>query len=242
MDSFRAFAHRGGSREAAENSVTAFRHAAALGFTHLETDARPTRDGVAVLHHDATLERTTDARGPVRHRSWREIATVRLADGSAPLRLEELLEELPDAHITIDAKEAGSVTAIADAVRRTGAHARVCIASFSPTRLGRLRRLLPSVESGAHPGEVLRLRAPGPLPRLDRVTRVQVPPRAFGGAVVTPGFIARAHAVGIAVDVWTVDDPARMHALLDAGVDGLMTDAPSVLIDVLRERGRLSIR
>lgn len=232
---FRAYAHRGGSREAAENSLTAFERAMALGLRYLETDVRPSRDGVAVLHHDATLERTSDGCGPVRVRTWRELRDVRLADGSAPLRLEELLEALPDAHLTIDAKEAGSVPAIADAVRRSGAEGRVCIASFSPRRLERLRRLLPNVESGAHPWEVARLRSRRGV-TLPRAHRVQVPLRAFGMALAEQAFIDRAHACGLAVDVWTVDDPARMHRLLDLGVDGIMTDSPSVLREVLAAR------
>lgn len=231
---FRAYAHRGGSLEACENSLRAFRRAADLGFTYLETDVRPTRDGVAVLHHDATLDRTTDGRGAVRMRTWRDLQAVRLGDGSTPLRLEELLEELPDAHLTIDAKEAGAVPAIADAVTRSAAGARVCVTSFSPTRLALLRRLLPHVESGAHPGEVLRLRLGTPLLRaLPRVTRVQVPPRAFAIPLVRASVIARARRLGLGLDVWTIDDPAQMRGLIALGVDGIMTDRPSTLRDVL---------
>ena len=234
---FRAYAHRGGAREAPENSLAAFRHAASLGFTHLETDVRPTRDGVAVLHHDADLDRTTDARGPVRERTWSQVRSARLADGSAPLRLEELLEEFPDAHLNIDVKEPGSVVALVDAVRRSGAQARVCVTSFSARRLERARRLLPpGTESSAHPWEVLALRALPRLRGLPGVHRVQVPTRALGVALAEPGFIARAHGLGLAVDVWTVDDPAEMEYLLDLGVDGIMTDSPTVLREVLSRR------
>lgn len=241
---FRAYAHRGGAHEAPENSLTAFRRASELGYVHLETDVRPTRDGVAVLHHDAGLDRTTDSRGPVRQRSWRELASVRLADGSTPLRLEELLEDIPTAHLNIDVKESGSVIAVADALRRTQAWGRVCVTSFSARRLGRARRMMPpNAESSAHPWEVLALRA---LPRrvalpgitaLPRVQRVQVPVRAFGVTLAEPGFIRRAQARGLAVDVWTVNDRPSMEALLDLGVDGIMTDAPTVLREVLVARG-----
>ena len=238
---FRPYAHRGGGRESPENSLAAFRHATALGFRHLETDIRPTRDGVAVVHHDARLERTTDGRGLVRDRTWQEMRSVRLNDGTTPLRLEELLEEFPDAHVTVDAKEAGSVVALADAVRRSTASDRVCVSSFSARRLIRARRLLPpGTESSAHPWEVFALRASPsraawPLPRAHRV---QVPLHAFGFAIVEPGFVARAHRAGIAVDVWTVDDAAEMHRLLDLGVDGIMTDSPSVLRAVLESRAQ----
>lgn len=237
-EGFRAYAHRGGARESAENSLAAFRHASALGFAHLETDIRPTRDGVAVLHHDADLDRTTDATGRVRDHTWQQLRGVRLSDGSAPLRLEELLEEFPDAFVNVDVKEDGSVLALAEAIRRSGAGDRVCVTSFSARRLARARRALPaSVESSAHPWEVMALRA---LPRwatLPRAQRVQVPQRALGIAFTEERFIARAHDRGLAVDVWTVDDPADMERLLDLGVDGIMTDSPSVLREILSRRG-----
>ena len=214
---FRAYAHRGGAREAPENSLAAFRHATALGYRHLETDVRPTRDGVAVVHHDSRVDRTTD--------------------GSAPLRLEELLEEFPDAHLNIDVKEDGSVVALADSLRRTSASDRVCVTSFSASRLGRARRMLPpGTESSAHPWEVMALRA---LPRagaLPRVHRVQIPVRAAGITFADARFVDRAHRRGLAVDVWTIDDPGQMHRLLDLGVDGIMTDSPSVLREVLAHR------
>ena len=236
---FRAYAHRGGAREATENSLTAFRQAAALGFTYLETDVRPTRDGVAVLHHDADLARTTDASGRVRDHTWQEIRAIQLADGSTPLRLEELLEDLPNAHVNVDVKEEGSVVALADAVRRSNAASRVTVTSFSARRLSRARHLMPpGTESTAHPWEVLGLRAlPRPRP-LPRVARVQVPVRALGLTLVDAGFLERAHRLGLAVDVWTVDDAREMHRLLDLGVDGIMTDSPRVLHGVLEERQR----
>lgn len=235
---FRAYAHRGGAREAPENSLAAFRHAAALGFECLETDVRPTRDGVAVLMHDATLDRTTDGSGRVHAHSWRDVRSHRLADGSPPLRLEEFLEEFPDARVNIDAKEHGSVAPLVEAVRRTGAAERVCVTSFSARRLAHARRLLPArVESSAHPWEVLALRTLPRRARLARVHRVQVPVRAFGVELVEPALMAHARRLGLAVDVWTVDDPDEMERLLDLGVDGIMTDSPSVLREVLAGRG-----
>jgi glycerophosphoryl diester phosphodiesterase len=235
---FRAYAHRGGSLDAPENSLSAFTRAWNLGYVYLETDVRPTRDGVAVLHHDATLDRTTDTQGLVRSRNWSQVRQARHADGTALLRLEDLLEELPDAHITIDAKEAGSVPVIVDAIRRTNTADRICVASFSARRLTRARRLLPpGTESSAHPWETLALRLLHPPPALPRVHRVQVPERALGLNFTAATFLERAHARGLAVDVWTVNDPERMGALVELGVDGIMTDALDALRGVLLDRG-----
>jgi glycerophosphoryl diester phosphodiesterase len=235
---FRAYAHRGGSQEAPENSLTAFTRAWDQGFVHFETDVRPTRDGVAVLHHDATLDRTTDAKGRVRDLTWSQVRRARHVDGTTPLRLEDLLEAFPHAHVTLDAKEAGSVPVIVDTVMRTRAASRICVASFSARRITRARRLLPpGTESAAHPWEALALRTLPRVAALPRVHRIQVPERALGVRFAEAAFIRRAHDRGLAVDFWTVNDPVRMEALLDLGVDGIMTDSPGDLRQVLLRRG-----
>ncbi len=238
LGEFRAYAHRGGAAENPENSPTAFAHAVSLGFRHLETDVRPTRDGVAVLHHDALLDRTTDAVGPVRERTWRDLHKVRLADGAAPLRLEELLGSYPDICVNVDVKEAGSVPAVHAAVERCRAWHRVCVTSFSARRISRVRGLAAPV-TAAHPMEVLAHRSALPLPRRpqDGRLRLQVPLTVLGRPLVTEGFLAKARARGLAVDVWTIDDPAQMHLLIDLGVDGIMTDRPTALREVLQSRG-----
>lgn len=234
---FRAYAHRGGAAENPENSPAAFAHAVALGYTHLETDIRPSRDGVAVLHHDSRLDRTTDGTGPVRDQTWANLSILRLSDGSALLRLEELLESHPHTFINVDVKEPGSVPATVAAIARCRAWSRVCLTSFSGRRLARARRLAsPGTESAAHPGEVLALRAALPWPR--RPMRLQIPPTLLGRRLIDAEFIERAHARGYAVDVWTIDDRAKMEALIDAGVDGIMTDRPTLLREVLLVRGR----
>ena len=237
----RAYAHRGGALEACENSPAAFASAVGLGFDFLETDVRPTSDGVAVLHHDATLDRTTDLMGPVRQHSWRRVRRAVLGDGQSPWRLEDLLDAFPHAHVNIDLKEAGVVSPALDAIRRTRAWSRVTITSFSTARLRTVRRLTPSwVETSAGPREVVAHRlgvASWHLRGTRLPHRLQVPDRIRGRLVVDAGFLARARARSLAVDVWTVNDAADMRRLLDLGVDGIMTDVPSVLRDVLAERG-----
>ncbi len=242
MPRVRAYAHRGGAGEATENSLAAFSRAVDLGYTHLETDIRPTRDGVALLHHDAFLGRTTDGHGPVRDTTWEGVRRLTLADGSTPLRLEELFEAFPDVHVNVDVKEDGSIPALVEAVQRCQAWQRVCITSFSPGRLRRVRSLIPAgTPTSAHPWEVaaLRLAATGaPLPRVpERPRRIQIPMRAFGLGLATPDVIALAHRHGLAVDVWTIDDEVVMEALIDLGVDGIMTDHPTRLRSVLERRG-----
>lgn len=234
---FRAYAHRGGSEVAPENSPAAFAAAMALGYTWLETDVRATRDGVAVIHHDPLLNRTTDMSGPVLALPWHEVRRAHLANGEFPMRLEELLEAHPDASVNVDLKEAPVIAPVLDALRRTRAWHRVCLTSFSTRRLRAARRWAPSaIETAAGPAEVFLQRTAPPrlAERLGaRPDRLQVPAR-----LVTDTYLRRAHAHGLPVDAWTVNDPAQMSRLIAAGVDGIMTDAPALLRDVLRSHGR----
>ncbi|MDQ2678595.1 MAG: glycerophosphodiester phosphodiesterase, partial [Actinomycetota bacterium] len=131
------------------------------------------------------------------------------------------------------------------AIRRQDALERVCIASFSSTRLRRARALLgPEVCSAAGPREISALvagsRVPARVPRRSSVPAfqcLQVPVRHAGVEVVTPALLRRAGALGCQVHVWTIDEAHEMHRLLDLGVDGIMTDKPSVLRSVLESRG-----
>jgi glycerophosphoryl diester phosphodiesterase len=241
----RAFAHRGwhlGELAGMENSLTAFRRAVAEGYCYLETDVRATQDGVVVIMHDATLDRTTDRSGEIEQLDWQVVRTARVNGREAVCRLSDLLEELPNTLLNIDVKADSAVTPILDLLQRTGRWSQVCLASFSETRLRRLRaaagpRLLTSMGSAS--AAALRLRAMCPMP--PRAAPIdgalaQLPVRWCGLPVLNRGLVRYAHRLGIEVHAWTVNRAAEMRALLDLGVDGLITDRPDVLRDVLRTR------
>lgn len=238
----RAYAHRGGTEAAPENTVAAFAHAWSLGYVDLETDVRATRDGVAVVLHDPTLDRTTDRSGRVRDLTWSEVSRARV-DGREPVpRLDDLLACFPGARVNLDVKDASSLGPLADAVSRTAAAGRVCLTSFSARRLRAARRLLPpGVATAADPAEVLRsllrVRA-GRALRLPAGSRLQVPESVGGRRLLDDRLLDAARAAGIPVDVWTVNERADMERLADWGVDGIMTDRPVLLREVLLERGR----
>ncbi|PPK62773.1 glycerophosphoryl diester phosphodiesterase [Actinokineospora auranticolor] len=244
----RAFVHRGWHHDdtgpaSAENSLSAFRRAADEGFHYLETDVHATSDGVVVVHHDNTLDRTTDTRGTIAHLPWTTVSRARL-DGHEPLsRLEDLLEELPDARVNIDVKAASAIEPVLDVLRRTGARDRVCLASFSEARLTRIRALagpgvLTSMGMRAMVGFWATRHLPtalaGPAPR---PLVAQVPVHHGPLRVVDAALVRAATRRGAEIHVWTIDDPDQMRDLLDLGVDGLMTDRPQVLKDVLTARG-----
>ena len=236
-----AFAHRGGAEEFPENTLRAFRHAVELGYTHVETDVHATADGVAVAFHDDALDRVTDSRGVVGELEWSEVRRARVAGTDPILRLDELLEELPDTRINIDPKSDAAVGPLVEVLRRAGAVGRVCVCSFSDRRTGSVRdRIGEGLCVGAGPRGIARLlaasaRLPAPVSLDYHVA--QVPVRARGMTIVRPAVVSAAHRHGVAVHVWTIDEPAEMHRLLDMGVDGVMTDRPSVLRQVMIDRG-----
>lgn len=244
-----AFAHRGGTEEAPENSLAAFAAAVDVGFTYLETDVHLSADGVVVAAHDEHLDRVSDTTGEIAALSWREISRARLGGREPIPTLEELLDTFPEQKINIDAKSEAVVDPLIDAVVRFDAVERICIGAFSQTRLERIRRRLGGRGcTTAGPRETARAMAGARLGG-ERAARsadeaiealpygcFQVPLRHRGVPVLTAGLLDWAHRRGAQVHVWTVDEPAEMNRLLDLGVDGIMTDRPSVLRGVLEAR------
>lgn len=220
--------------------MPAFEAAVRLGYRYLETDAHVTADGVVLAFHDDRLDRLTDRTGEIATMPYSEVAAARV-DGREPIpRLDDLLAAWPDVRINIDPKHDESVELVAEAIRRTATVERVCIGAFSDKRIERLRELLgPRLCTALGPRGVARLRgASYRLPSGSFAAGcVQVPRRTKGITIVDDKFVAAAHRRALQVHVWTIDDPAEMADLLDLGVDGLMTDRPAALRDVLRQRG-----
>jgi glycerophosphoryl diester phosphodiesterase len=230
-----AFAHRGGASDNPENTMPAFQHAVDLGYTYLETDVHATRDGVLVAFHDDSLDRTTDRTGKINELPWSEVRTARV-DGREPIPLfEELMEQFPDARVNIDCKANSGVDALIASLKRLDCLDRVLVGGFSDARLRRFRTEFgASLCTSFGPVQIAALRCVGRVPWGGEAA--QVPVRQGRLTIVTDGFVQRAHRLGLQVHVWTIDDAAEMHRLLDLGVDGLMTDRPQVLKDVLIER------
>ncbi len=235
-----AFAHRGGAAHQAENSWPAFEHAIALGYSYLETDAHATADGVLVAFHDRTLDRLTDRPGRISELPYREVKAA-LIGGTEPIPLlEDLLGAWPDARFNIDVKDEPAVQPLAGLLGRTGAWDRVCITSFSARRLSAVRRALPRpvcMSTSPLGAAALRLGAP-PRAIAARLHRLSVRCTQIPIRVATEPYVGRAHAAGLQVHVWTVNDREVMGRLLDMGVDGIMTDETEALREVLTARGQ----
>ncbi|MBQ0829623.1 glycerophosphodiester phosphodiesterase [Streptomyces tagetis] len=236
-----AFAHRGGAADGLENTLRQFRRAVEAGYRYLETDVHATRDGRLVAFHDATLDRVTDGSGRIGDLTWQTVRRARVA-GVEPVPLfEDLLDAFPRARWNVDVKEEAALTPLLELIGRTGAWDRICVGSFSEARVIRAQRLAGprlATSYGTRGVLNLRLRSWGVPAALRRsAVAAQVPEVQSGIQVVDRRFVRAAHALGLQVHVWTVNEADRMHRLLDLGVDGIMTDHIDTLREVMEDRG-----
>ncbi len=246
---FVAMAHRGGAllpgNEGVENTVAAFRRAVNLGYRFLETDVHLSSDRRLVAIHDPVLDRVSDGHGQVSDHTWEELTHIRIGGREPIPSLDELLEEFPDSYFNIDLKVDEAPPVLARALAAHRAEGRVCVASFSDARLRWFRDLTRGrvLTAGgrsaiawtvAVPFLAKHLNTPGrvlQVPVSHRIGLVDVP-------IVTERMLATAHAAGLRVHVWTINDPAEMRRLIDLGVDGIISDAIDVLRKVATETGR----
>lgn len=238
-----AFAHRGGASDAAENTLAAFQHAVDLGYTYMETDVHATADGVLLAFHDDDLRRTCGVEGKISEMNWADVRNARV-DGREPIpTFDELVTTWPSLRWNIDCKADNALPHLVAALRNHRILDRVCLGSFSDRRLRTLRAELgPEVATSLGPQGVARLRLAVSLGRAirfpDAVYAVQIPPKQGPIPLHSQRFIDIAHESGLHVHYWTIDDPNQMHELLDRGADGIMTDKPTILRDVLVGRER----
>lgn len=237
------FAHRGLAVDAPENTVLAFTAAVAVGVDYIETDVHASRDGASVISHDPDLTRLAGMRSAVSDYTMDELRAIDLGQGQGFSALEEVLDAFPATRFNIDIKSLDAVQPTVDAIRRANATSRVLVTSFSEARRLTAVRQLPGVATSTGAARFAAALFAGKLalrPILRRVLRdvdcVQVPERYGPLAITTPPMIRRLHAAGVEVHVWTINDESTMHALLDAGVDGLVTDRADLAMAVLKAR------
>jgi glycerophosphoryl diester phosphodiesterase len=241
------YAHRGGAALAPENTLVACQTGLDAGADGIELDVRLSLDGVAVLMHDATLDRTTDAAGPVDRRTAAELAALDAGfrferDGATPFRgrgigvpsLRDVLGRHRETSLIVELKSSHPrlARAVVEEIHAAGAVGRVTVGSFQKGALDAVRALDPAIRTGADTDEV---RSGLDGVRASPIFEVfQVPEVYAGMRVVTPEFIVRAHDAGVKVVVWTVNRPDDMSRLLAWGVDGLITDRPDLAVPLVR--------
>lgn len=258
------FAHRGGALLRPENTLSAFEHGMSFGADALELDIQQTRDGELVVIHDPTLDRTTSGSGPVATYALDELRKIDAgyhftpdAGATFPYRghgitiptLREVFERFPGTRINIDLKESTPEreAALWALIQEFAAEDRICAGCFDPLALKRFRRLTGGrVATSASPREVRSFL----ITALSHTTNwlrpaydaLQVPDIYRSVRIVSRTTVDAAHRLGIEVHVWTVDERAHMEALLALGVDGLMTDRPDTLAQVLASNSGATAR
>ena len=233
-------AHRGGAGTWPENTMPAFQGAVSLGYQYVETDVHATIDGVLIAFHDDRLDRVTNSTGLVSELTWTEISSARV-DGKEPIvRLSDLMTAFPELNINIDPKSTAAVEPLIKELRIEKALDRVCIGSFSDRRLKAFREAFgDAVCLSMGPLQILRmkLKSSGFPMGAFSAQCAQIPIKQGPISLATPKFIDACHELDIDVHVWTIDDESEMIQLLDLNVDGIMTDLPQLLLDVLANRG-----
>lgn len=255
-DGVHVHAHAGGDHLNPGNTMQAFAHAVELGVDVLELDTQITADGVIVVIHDDTVDRTTDGRGLVVDFTYAELLEFDAAfewrppggDADAPPyrgtglvipTLQEVLEAFPSVGVNLDMKSADPRVpeATCNLIRATGREASVMAASFLDDNLRRFRELCPDVATSAGPDEVRAFYVFNLL-GLGRWTApaadaFQVPVRQGSIEIVAPRMVRGLRERNVRLDVWTINDEVEMRRLLDLGVGGLITDRPDLALALL---------
>lgn len=249
------YAHRGGAALRPENTIDAFDHGLALGADALEFDVHLSRDGVVVVHHDRTLERTTDGSGLLKEHTAEELARLDAGYRFQPLppeaasfpfrgaglripRLSDVLVRYTDVPLIIELKvnEPELAHRTIDEVRRADAVDRVSLGSFGWRVLHAARRYEPRIPTGASREEarwaLYRSWVRWPLGNTP-YRELQVPEVSGRTTIISPRFIAHARRSGIPVKVWTVDDADDVRRLVRWGVSAVITDRPDNAVSVV---------
>ncbi|MEO6590655.1 MAG: glycerophosphodiester phosphodiesterase [Pyrinomonadaceae bacterium] len=255
------FAHRGGGGLFPENTLEAFKYSVEMGVDFLELDVHSTADGTLVVLHDASIDRTTDERGKI---SGLTLAQVKKLDAgylftndngaTYPFRgkgisvptLEEIFKAFPQMKFNIEPKQAiPSITKpLCEMIRAHQMTDRVIVGSFRQTAISEFRAACPEVATSASPAEVsefLAMQKTGITASYSPPFQaLQIPVNASFLNVVNKDFIEAAHRQNLQVHVWTVNQPDEMQRLIEMGADGIMTDYPDRLLNLLGQKANLS--
>lgn len=245
----RNIAHRGGAKLMPEETLEAYDNAVQAGADVLEMDVHATKDGVLVLNHDATLDRTTDGTGNVKDHTYAELQTLDAAysfsrDGGStfPLRgsgvrmatFKSVLTRFPTHYFSVEIKQSDPsiVDAVLALLAETGMEERVILISFSEKTIKEVRQKNPRLVTGASLPEMVAIETLSEAKQADYV----LPCPIFQMSSADAALVTKIRRYGAKIQVWTINDAAQMRSFLDLGVDGIITDDPALLKTVLSER------
>ena len=229
------FAHRGGSLETSENTLESFQYALNIGSEYIETDVQLSRDGKVYIFHDDSLKRVAGIDKNFSDLPSHEIDTIKIFNGNAIPTLEEALERFPTTRFNIDLKTDLVAEPALKILKKHNAQDRVCIASFSDARIDLARKYIPSICTSMGPNQILQIRLGAWNLINPKIISdcIQIPIYKYGIKLVSKTMVDYCHANHLKVHVWTINDAKTMKKLISIGVDGIITDRPKLLRDVL---------
>jgi len=255
-------AHQGGDGLWPGDTMYAYENAVKIGADVLEMDAHITKDGQIVLMHDEKVDRTTDGTGLIEDLTLNQLKQLDAAyqwsndDGRTfPYRgqgiqvptLNELFQKFPQMRYVIEIKLTQNPIdkPLCDLIRNHNMQDKVVIASFHDVAMQNFRKTCPEIATSASRGEVTKFVLLGKVflsglvaPHYQSIQPPYDPAESLNIPIMTRRFIREAHAKNLVVEPWTVDDPALMKKYIDWDVDGIMTDRPDLMIQVLKEMGK----
>jgi len=253
------FAHRGGGGLIPENTLEAFQYSARMGVDVLELDIHATADGTLVVHHDQSVDRTTNGRGRVNELTLEALKKLDAGyifstDGNQtfPFRgkgvtvptLREIFDALPEMTFNIEPKQhtPSIVAPLCNLIRERKMTNKTIVGSFNQTTIDDFRRACPEVATSASPSEVSRFLALSKAGLADSYSppmqALQVPRNLGGLEIVSKDFVKAAHRRNLKVHVWTINETADMQRLIEMGVDGIMTDYPNKLLELIGQKSK----
>lgn len=252
-------AHQGGDGIWPGDTLYAFEKAVETGADVLEMDAHITKDDHIVLMHDETVDDTTDGTGQIEDMTLEELKQLDAAydwsnDGGQtfPYRgqgiqvptLDELFQQFPQMRYVIEIKLTKNPIGqpLCDLIRQYDMQDKVLIASFHDEAMQNFRTTCPEIATSASRGEVTRFVILGKLflsglvaPDYQSLQPPYDPQESYSIPIMTKRFIREAHAKNIKVEPWTVDDPELMRQYIEWGVDGIITDRPDLMVEILKD-------
>jgi glycerophosphoryl diester phosphodiesterase len=230
-------AHRGGSIESSENTIESFKYSISLGCNYIETDVQLSSDGKPYIFHDEDLNRLAGINKTFNDLHSSEIDEIKLFNEHKIPLLEEVLLKFPETYFQIDVKTDEVALPALKVIYDLEAQDRVCIASFSSERLETVRNKYPDICISMGPKEILKLllasfgRYRGTVPG----DCLQIPIYQYGIKLVTKRFVNFVQSKDLKVIVWTINKPEEMKKLIELEVDGIITDKPKALFDILKQ-------
>jgi len=237
-DLFIGLSHRGNSKEFIENSFEAFNSVVQMGYKYIETDLRMTLDKQVIAFHDLDLKRLFGIDVLVKDLTFNEIDYLFRDKNCKLLTLEDALKSFPDTNFNIDLKENNVTKDSIDIVSNLNAFHRVCFASFNSRRTKEVLNFNQNASVSMGLKDVAKFKFFKTYNK--NIKFLQIPLVWNGIRVVTKNLIKKAQDKGLLVHVWTINNKKSMNDLINIGVNGIVTDEPRMLMEVMRNKNLIS--